>query len=116
MKYGDILKQLRTAQGLSQQQLTDQLMINRSTYARYETSSTQPDFETLVKLADFFNVSIDYLLGRDTKPYPSKEKEDPHYRAWINDPDLAALYRELPDSDKIKIQQLRDFWEFINKK
>lgn len=68
MKYGDIFKALRTEKKLSQQELADQMQINRSTYARYETSQTQPDFETLAKLARFYDVSIDYLLGHsDTK-------------------------------------------------
>lgn len=64
MEYGDRLRKLREEFNLSQKELTDRLHINRSTYARYETSSTQPDFDTLNKLADFFGVSTDYLLGR----------------------------------------------------
>lgn len=64
MEYGDRLRKLREELGLSQKELTDRLNINRSTYARYETSSTQPDFDTLNKLADFFGVSTDYILGR----------------------------------------------------
>lgn len=71
MKYGDRLKQLRNEKKLSQQELADKLGINRSTYARYETSATQPDYETLQKLADFFDVSIDYLLGRTDNPTTS---------------------------------------------
>lgn len=63
MKYGAIFKSLRTEKKLSQQELADQMQINRSTYARYETSQTQPDFDTLFKLATFYDVSIDYLLG-----------------------------------------------------
>ncbi|AJO22854.1 transcriptional repressor of PBSX gene [Heyndrickxia coagulans] len=52
---------------MSQQQLADALNINRSTYARYELGQTQPDFETLEKIASFFDVSIDYLIkGEDT--------------------------------------------------
>ena len=68
MEYGDVLKNLRNRKGLSQRELADRLKINRSTYARYETSSTQPDYETLKKLAQFHNVSIDYLLGRPSIP------------------------------------------------
>lgn len=64
MDYGDRLRKLRDESGLSQKELTDRLNINRSTYARYETSSTQPDYDTLNKLADFFGVSTDYILGR----------------------------------------------------
>lgn len=63
MKYGAIFKSLRTEKKLSQQELADHMQINRSTYARYETSQTQPDFDTLFKLATFYDVSIDYLLG-----------------------------------------------------
>ncbi|RZI50274.1 helix-turn-helix transcriptional regulator [Aeribacillus composti] len=82
MNYGDRLKKLRESKRLSQQQLADKLNINRSTYARYELGQTQPDFETLEKLADFFEVSIDYLLGRTDDPsnkysdYPTLIKED----------------------------------------
>ncbi|MGG3965007.1 helix-turn-helix domain-containing protein [Heyndrickxia faecalis] len=67
MGYGDRLKRLRDKRNLSQQQLADALNINRSTYARYELGQTQPDFETLEKIASFFDVSIDYLIkGEDT--------------------------------------------------
>lgn len=94
MKYGDILKKLRTEKGLSQKELTDRLTINRSTYARYETSSTQPDFETLSKLADFYDVSVDYLLGR------TDNKNALHTQAGISDDDynnLSAYQKEVID-------------------
>lgn len=94
MKYGDILKKLRTEKGLSQKELTDRLTINRSTYARYETSSTQPDFETLSKLADFYDVSVDYLLGR------TDNKNALHTQAGISDDDynnLNAYQKEVID-------------------
>ncbi|MED4866146.1 helix-turn-helix domain-containing protein [Heyndrickxia faecalis] len=62
MGYGDRLKKLRDKRNLSQQQLADALNINRSTYARYELGQTQPDFDTLKKIASFYDVSIDYLI------------------------------------------------------
>lgn len=64
VKYGDRLRSLREAKGLSQKELADRLNINRSTYARYETSSTQPDYDILNAIANFYDVSVDYLLGR----------------------------------------------------
>lgn len=79
MQYGDRLKRLRESMGLSQKELTDRLSLNRSTYARYETSSTQPDFDTLKKLADFFGVTTDYILGRTQSNLPKltyKEEKD----------------------------------------
>ena len=117
MKYGDILKKLRTSRGLSQQELANRLSINRSTYARYETSSTQPDFDTLKQLADYFEVSTDELLGYTVdKSTQTKSTEDVAFEAFRNDPNLEVFYKELPESDEEKVQQLKDFWEFINKK
>lgn len=65
MTFGERLKLLRTRKQLSQQALSDRLGLNRSTYARYETDDNQPDYDTLQTLADFFEVTVDYLLGRE---------------------------------------------------
>ncbi|WP_186370656.1 helix-turn-helix domain-containing protein [Shouchella miscanthi] len=66
--YGRRLASLRKQKKLSQEALTQILGINRSTYARYETEKTQPDFDTLQQLANFYDVTIDYLLGRTDNP------------------------------------------------
>ncbi len=65
MSFGERLKQLREQKGLIQQDIADLLKVGRATIAGYETKGKQPDYEKLNKLADFFNVSIDYLLGRE---------------------------------------------------
>lgn len=62
-----ILKRLRTASGYSQQELADKLGISKSSINMYERGERQPNFETLEMIADFFNVDIDYLLGRTDK-------------------------------------------------
>lgn len=59
------LKQLRGFHLLTQNEVAPVLHINRSTYAYYETGKTQPEIETLVKLARFYSVSVDFLLGMD---------------------------------------------------
>lgn len=64
---GENLKSLRIKKGLTQQQLADLLKINRVTYTQYELDKREPDNTTLIALADFFNVSTDYLLGREEK-------------------------------------------------
>lgn len=70
MSFGQRIKQLRQNKKLSQQKLSDHLNMNRATYARYETDDNQADYDTLLKLADFFEVSLDYLLGRTDKTTP----------------------------------------------
>lgn len=64
---GENLKSLRIKKGLTQQQVADLLKINRVTYTQYELDKREPDNTTLIALADFFNVTVDYLLGREEK-------------------------------------------------
>lgn len=62
--FQNIFKRLRSSSGLTQVEMAEKLGISRSTIGMYETGAREPDFETLEKIADFFNVDTDYLLGR----------------------------------------------------
>ena len=64
IELGRKLKELRTMEGLTQQQLADMLDIGRVNYTRYETNAVRPDYETLIKLADFYDISLDELFDR----------------------------------------------------
>lgn len=64
IEIGQKLRELRKGMGLTQEELTAKLGISRVNYTRYETNKVRPDFETLVLLADFFDVSLDELFGR----------------------------------------------------
>ena len=58
------LKEIRKQHNLTQQKVAEHLGITQSTYAYYETGRNEPDLETLKKLADLYNCSLDYLVGR----------------------------------------------------
>lgn len=62
------LKELRLKHGLSQQRLAIELNLNQNSISRYENESRQADYQTLIAFADYFNVSIDYLLERTDNP------------------------------------------------
>ena len=62
------LKELRKAKGISQLKLAMDLLMNQNTISRYETGEREADYKTLIKIADYFNVSIDYLLERTDNP------------------------------------------------
>lgn len=57
------LKELRKSHKLTQQKLADKVGLSRSAISMYETDNSEPDINILTKFADFFNVSVDYLLG-----------------------------------------------------
>ena len=59
------LRELRKKRKISQLKLALDLNMNQNTISRYETMEREADYETLIKLADYFGVTIDYLLGRE---------------------------------------------------
>ncbi len=58
------LKQLREEKGISQLKLAMDLSVNQNTISRYETGVREADYAMLIKIAEYFDVSVDYLLGR----------------------------------------------------
>ncbi len=66
------IRNLREDADLTQQQMADLLFINRRTYSSYETGVRMISSEMLSKIADIFDTSVDYLIGRtnEKKPYP----------------------------------------------
>ncbi len=63
--FKDMLKYLRNREGLSQAELADRLGLGKSTVSMYEVGKREPDFETLESIADFFNVDMNFLLGKN---------------------------------------------------
>ena len=66
------LKELRKLKGISQLKLAIELNTNQNTISRYETGEREPGICELIKIADFFNVSVDYLLERTDNPNLNK--------------------------------------------
>ena len=62
------LKELRKKKGISQLRLATDLNTTQNTISRYETGEREPGIDDLIKIADYFNVSVDYLIGRTENP------------------------------------------------
>lgn len=60
---GDKLKMLRKKNNLTQQQVTERLNVSKAVVSSYELSNRSPSFQTLVKIANIYNVTTDFLLG-----------------------------------------------------
>ena len=71
------IRNLRIDNSYTQQQIADYLNIKQNTYSQYETGALNYPVDILMKLADFYGVSVDYLVGlTDEKtPYPRKRKQ-----------------------------------------
>lgn len=97
------LKLLRERQNLSQTTLAKLLNISRQSYNFYENEKREPDISMLIRIANFFDVSLDYLLGRsntqDISIHPS-----PAYSP--DELDLLKKYRAL---DETRQEAVRDF-------
>ena len=68
------IRDLREDMDLRQSDLAEKTGIDQRTISNYETGKTAPDAYSLIKLADFFGVSIDYLVGRVKHDYSTSEK------------------------------------------
>lgn len=63
-KFANVFKELRIKSGLTQQEMADKLNISRSSIGMYENGEREPSFELLETIADYFNVDMNYLLGK----------------------------------------------------
>jgi transcriptional regulator with XRE-family HTH domain len=92
MNFGDKIKFLREERKISRKELSVALNITYSSLSKYETNVRFPDSDTLKVIAEFFDVSIDYLLGRSDIRNPSQEDSMPEIPEQFTDPDLAREY------------------------
>lgn len=110
---GDRLRKQRNRLKLTQEDIARKIGVARTTYAMYEQNSREPDYATLQKLADLFDVSVDYLLGRTNDPTPpgnSKPREE------FEDPELGLWFKELLDAPEERREELRKIWEIIKQR
>lgn len=117
MSFGSILKELRKANHITQGELADFLKVSRPTIAGYETKDKQPDFDKLIKLSQFFNVSIDYLITGDSfgKSNPNLVDENQKvYSAYELEHSLMRQFVKLSYESRVdlvelsRVLQLRD--------
>lgn len=95
---GDTLKRLRTKKGLTSEELCSKIGIKGGSYRNYERNDRKPGYDTLVKLADFYGVSTDYLLGRPTAQPPTDALERLFTEKSFSalEEELLRKYMELP--------------------
>lgn len=83
------LRHLRRLNNVTQQELANYLKVGKTTVSNYETGYSSPDVETLGKIAEFFNTSVDYLLGRTDQ---RNAEEKPELPAEFETPEEAMKF------------------------
>ncbi|SHJ68416.1 helix-turn-helix domain-containing protein [Desulfofundulus thermosubterraneus] len=117
--FGERLAYLRNQRGLSQAELARLLDVGQSTIAMYEKNKRSPDHHSLIRLADFFGVSTDYLLGRIDQPHANEHEGvkgpplDEKLWSVATDPLFADLLRQVPDLAGEEKQSLAEYWELV---
>ncbi len=113
VKFDETLKKLRREKNLSQKELGNKLGLAESTIGMYEQGKRQPDYETLLKIADFFEVSLDFLLGNPRGGSSVRETEASYN---ISDPDLQIAFKDASDFSEEARRQAIDFIEYLKEK
>ncbi|WP_100066012.1 helix-turn-helix domain-containing protein [Miniphocaeibacter massiliensis] len=107
MTIGDKIKTLRKEHNLTQTELGKILGIEKSTVSMYENNRSTPNDDIKIKIAKYFNISVDYLIGFSDirNPYELLEKEIDPLTANI---DMAAHRESKEDFSKEEIEELRE--------
>lgn len=91
--FGERLLKLRLSRNLKQKDVAEKIGVSERSYCTYENGTRDPSTETVIKMADFFNVSTDYLLG--VSNVPSVNREEPNLQGL-----LAKIFFEISDETR----------------
>lgn len=94
----DTLKELRTAKSVTQSEIADILHLKTNAYQAYERGASQPSCNTLIALADYYGVTTDHILGRDSDSIMDRLSE--------RDRDTFMKYLSLPEDLRSQISDL----------
>jgi transcriptional regulator with XRE-family HTH domain len=109
MTLGEKIKSLRKEKGLTQEDLAKQLNVIRGTLSVWEIDRSTPDNEMLIKIADFFGVTVDYLLGREyigemAKQFYEAEKQS---REKMSKEEIELLAFVKEQSKKLTVAEMK---------
>lgn len=91
---GERIRELRKAHNMTQKELAEILNSAKSTISQYENNINEPDLETVIKIADCFNVTVDHLLGRETKTKPEPASDERTLVMEVRNEEEAGYVRE----------------------
>ena len=107
MRVGELIRGLREDRDLKQQDVADAIRVSRQAYASYETGASAPPIEVLIALAEYYQVSVDYLVGLiEYRTYP--DVLDQTITVNVTARRLLAVIRKLDETER---EQVVDYVE-----
>ncbi len=100
------LKQLREDAGISQRQLADAIGVSQQSVNKYENHKIEPDIATMIKIADYFETSVDYLIGHSTLRHKIEPTEG--YELNAEESRLVDCYRNLTSKQRAGVFSVID--------
>lgn len=104
------LKELREAKGYLQKYVADKIGVKSNTLSGYENGTRSPDPEMIVKLAELYNVTTDYLLGKSDDPNKTEEEE---LEEFIDN--VRVWYKNEPKTSEEKLKLMKEMFDIIKK-
>lgn len=116
--FKDRLKTLRNEKGITQKELGDYLHVSQQTVGSWEVGRAFPDEDTVNKISDFFNVSIDYLYGKDVPKWASEEDVIELQTLLEENVNMAYGGESLTEEEKQRVKDILTtlFWDKMQKK
>ncbi|SDX05623.1 helix-turn-helix domain-containing protein [Tepidimicrobium xylanilyticum] len=114
MEFKDRLLQLRKEKNMSREELAKKLNLSYSAISKYETGARTPDDDIKKKIAEYFNVSLDYLMGVSDIRYPYKEEDEKlsDLDKFLLELKKKAIERGI-EFNEDSVDDLLDLYEFI---
>ena len=97
--FGERMKNLRLEKNITLEKMAEDLNTTKSTLSRYENNKREPKMHLLEKLADYFEVSVDYLLGRSEEPLPADKIKE----AISEESESIKIWDKLKDREELQI-------------
>jgi len=115
MKHKNRIAALRKSRSLTQDDMSTTLGISRAALSHYEKGRREPDYDTLITIADFFKVSLDYLMGRTDDPLASLDSVNREFsdRLELSDDQLIQQFELTIDGQKLTPEESRRFIAFV---
>ncbi|WP_282937405.1 helix-turn-helix transcriptional regulator [Paenibacillus sp. RC67] len=115
MKYGERIASLREKHSLTQEGLSTKLGITRASLSHYENNRREPDYDTIVSIANLFNVSIDYLIGRTDDPHRVLDEDVREFvdALELSNEKIMEKFALTIDGEKLTPEEARRFIAFV---